>query len=48
MFKNKMRFIRQPVELAQKLAKGKIALHSWYSYDVTHVDNYYAEIIRGF
>ena len=36
----------QPVELTQKLATGKAAPHSWYSYVVTDVGYYYAVIIE--
>ena len=38
----------QPDELTKKLATGKIAQHSWYSYVVTTVGCYYAEITEGF
>ena len=47
MFKKTWNAPSQLVELTQKLATGKIAPHSWYSYVVINVGHYYAEIIRG-
>ena len=38
----------QPAELTQKIATGKTAPHSWFSYVVTNVSYYYVLIIEDF
>ena len=44
MFKNSMKFTRAAFELTQKIATGKTARHSWYSYVVTNIRHYFAVI----
>ena len=43
----KMRLLTSAKCLTQRLASGKIGLHSLYSYVVTNVSHYYSEIIEG-